>query len=351
MAKRDLLCAENAYGKVEIKSFGSYILCETLKAPILITFLIRRLLFLIPVLLGASAVVFCLVQLAPGDPIDTLLGVYASPEARESLREKYGLNDPAYVQYFRWLGHVLRGDWGMSIQQHLPVLPLVIEKFWITMLLTAFAGLFSIVFGVSAGMISAIKQNSITDKIILVISMFSLSMPAYWLGLVFIYVFSVKLGWLPTGGMRSFIEEKTNLDVLEHLVMPAIVAGLTPAAIIARVTRSAMLEGMRLDYMTSLRAKGLSQRSIILRHALRNALPTIVNMTGLQIGYLILGAALFVEIIFSWPGLGFEIYKSVMGRDVPMMLGLVLFSTIVFVIINLIVDISYRAINPRVRSE
>ena len=146
MAKRDLLCAENAYGKVEIKSFGSYILCETLKAPILITFLIRRLLFLIPVLLGASAVVFCLVQLAPGDPIDTLLGVYASPEARESLREKYGLNDPAYVQYFRWLGHVLRGDCGMSIQQHLPVLPLVIEKFWITMLLTAFAGLFSIVF-------------------------------------------------------------------------------------------------------------------------------------------------------------------------------------------------------------
>jgi len=219
------------------------------------------------------------------------------------------------------------------------------------MLLTAFAGSFSIVFGISAGMISAVKQNSITDKVILVISMVSLSMPAYWLGLVFIYVFSVKLGWLPTGGMRSFIDEKTNLDVLEHLVMPAIVAGLTPAAIIARVTRSAMLEGMRLDYMTSLRAKGLSQRSIILRHALRNALPTIVNMTGLQIGYLILGAALFVEIIFSWPGLGYEIYKSVMGRDMPMMLGLVLFSTIVFVILNLIVDISYRAINPRVRSE
>ncbi|MGI9335255.1 MAG: ABC transporter permease [Gammaproteobacteria bacterium] len=317
----------------------------------MISFLIRRVFFLIPVLLGGSAVVFILIQLAPGDTIAALIGVYSSPEAREALREKYGLNDPPYVQYFRWLLHVVQGDWGVSIQQRVPVLPLVLEKFWITLLLTGAAGLFAVIVGVGAGIVSAVKHNTWIDRTILLVSVFALSMPAYWLGLVFIFVFSVQLGWLPTGGMRSFIEEKTTLDVIEHMIMPGIVAGLTPAAIIARVARAAMLEVMRLDFMTALRAKGLSESAVTLRHALRNAMPTIVNMTGLQIGYLILGAALFVEIIFSWPGLGLEIYKSVVGRDMPMMLGLVLFSTFVFVILNLLVDISYRVINPRVRNE
>ena len=312
-------------------------------------FLIRRVLFLVPVMLGGSVIVFTLIQLAPGDPIDVLMGVYSSPEAREALREKYGLNDPAYVQYFRWLWHVLHGDWGVSIQQHVPVLPLVLEKFWITLLLTGAAGLFALIVGVGAGVLSAVRQNTWIDRLVLLASVFALSMPAYWLGLLFIFVFSVKLGWLPTGGMYSFLGEKTLASLLEHMIMPGIIAGLTPAAIIARVTRTAMLEVTRLDFMTALRAKGLSERSIVLRHALRNALPTVVGMTGLQIGYLILGAALFVEIIFSWPGLGLEIYKSVVGRDMPMMLGLVLFSTLVFVVLNLAVDIIGRLLNPRVK--
>ena len=312
-------------------------------------FLIRRMLFLLPVLLGGSGIVFILIQFAPGDPIDVLMGVYSSPEARAALREKYGLNDPAYVQYFRWLGLVLQGDWGTSIQQRVPVLTLVIEKFWITLLLTGAAGAFAVIVGVGAGVLSAVKQNTWIDRTILIVSVFALSMPAYWLGLLFIFVFSVQLGWLPTGGLRSFIAEKSTLDVIEHMIMPGIVAGLTPAAIIARVARAAMLEVMRLDFMTALRAKGLPEGAVIMRHALRNAMPTIVSMTGLQIGYLILGAALFVEIIFSWPGLGLEIYKSVVGRDMPMMLGLVLFSTFVFVVLNLLVDIVYRIINPRVR--
>lgn len=315
----------------------------------MIGFLVRRILFLIPVLLGGSAIVFSLIQMAPGDPIDVLLGVYASPEARAALREQYGLNDPAYVQYFRWLWAVLQGDWGTSIQQRVPVLPLVIEKFWITMLLTGAAATFAVVVGVAAGILSAVKQNTWIDRAIMIVSVFAVSMPAYWLGLLFIFVFSVQLGWLPTGGMYSFIDGKTLGSILEHMIMPGIVAGLTPAAIIARVARSAMLEVMRLDYMTALRAKGLTESSVILGHALRNAMPTIVSMTGLQVGYLILGAALFVEIIFSWPGLGLEIYKSVVGRDMPMMLGLVLFSTFVFVLLNLIVDVIYRLINPRVR--
>jgi len=315
----------------------------------MIALLIRRGLFLVPVLLGGSAIVFILIHLAPGDPIDALMGVYASPEARQALREKYGLNDPSVVQYLRWLGLVLQGDWGISIQQRVPVLPLVLEKFQITLLLTGAAGLFAVIVGVSAGIVSAVTQKTWIDRTILIVSVFALSMPPYWLGLVAIFVFSVQLHWLPTGGLHTFTGAKTTLDLIKHLIMPAVVAGLTPAAIIARVTRSAMLEVMRLDFMTALRAKGLAERAVVLGHALRNAMPTVVSMTGLQIGYLILGAALFVEIIFSWPGLGLEIYKSVVGRDMPMMLGLVLFSTFVFVVLNLLVDITYRIINPRVR--
>jgi peptide/nickel transport system permease protein len=311
--------------------------------------LTRRFLYLIPVLLGASAIVFILIHLAPGDPVDAMLGVYATPAARTALRIRYGLNDPLVVQYFRWLSRVLIGDWGESLQQHVPVLPLVIEKFWITMILSAAASTFAAVVGIVAGVIGAVKQNTWIDHVLLLLSVFAISMPPYWLGLIGIFVFSVTLHWLPTGGLYDFTG-KTNVgELLHHLIMPAVVAGMTPAAIIARVTRSAMLEVMRLDFMTALRAKGLSEGAIILGHAFRNALPAVVSMTGLQIGYLILGAALFVEIIFSWPGLGLEIYKSVVGRDMPMMLGLVLFSTFVFVVLNLIVDIIYRVINPRVR--
>lgn len=311
--------------------------------------LARRLLYLIPVLLGGSAIVFILIHLAPGDPVDAMLGVYASPAARAALRVRYGLNDPLIVQYFRWLSLVLVGDWGVSLQQHVPVLPLVIEKFWITMILSTAATAFAAIVGVTAGIIGAVKQNTSVDRLILLLSVFAISMPPYWLGLVGIFVFSVKLHWLPTGGLYDFTGKTSIGELAHHLIMPAIVAGLTPAAIIARVTRSAMLEVLRLDFITALRAKGLSERAVILAHAFRNALPAVVSMTGLQVGYLILGAALFVEIIFSWPGLGLEIYKSVVGRDMPMMLGLVLFSTFVFVVLNLIVDIIYRLINPRVR--
>ena len=309
----------------------------------------RRFVYLIPVLLGGSAIVFILIHLAPGDPIDAMMGIYASSAVREALRIRYGLNDPLVIQYFRWLGLVLIGDWGTSLQQHVPVLPLVIERFWITLVLTVAASLFAAVVGIATGIVAAVKQNTWVDRLLLLVTIFAISMPPYWLGLIAIFVFSVQLHWLPTGGLYDFSGERSLGNLLVHLVMPAVVAGLTPAAIISRVTRSAMLEVMRLDFMTALRAKGLGERAVIMGHAFRNALPTVVSMTGLQIGYLMLGAALFVEIIFSWPGLGLEIYKSVVGRDMPMMLGLVLFSTFIFVVLNLAVDIIYRLINPRGR--
>jgi peptide/nickel transport system permease protein len=309
----------------------------------------RRILFLMPVLLGGSAIVFILIHMAPGDPVDAMLGIYASPEARAALRERYGLNDPLVFQYFRWLGMVLTGDWGISMQQHVPVLRLVIEKFWITLILTVAATFFAALVGITTGIVSAVKQNTWIDRLLLLVTVFAISMPPYLLGLVAIFVFSVQLHWLPTGGLYDFSGERSVGNLLVHLVTPAVVAGLTPAAIISRVTRSAMLEIMRLDFLTALRAKGVGERAVILGHVFRNALPTIVSMTGLQIGYLMLGAALFVEIIFSWPGLGLEIYKSVVGRDMPMLLGLVLFSTFIFVVLNLVVDIIYYLINPRLR--
>jgi peptide/nickel transport system permease protein len=309
----------------------------------------RRILFLMPVLLGGSAIVFTLIHMAPGDPVDAMLGIYASPEARAALRARYGLNDPLVYQYFSWLGMVLTGDWGTSLQQHVPVLPLVIEKFWITLILTAAATFFAGLVGITTGIVAAVKQNTWIDRLLLLVTVFAISMPPYWLGLAAIFVFSVQLHWLPTGGLYDFSGQRSIGNLLVHLVMPAVVAGLTPAAIISRVTRSAMLEIMRLDFLTALRAKGVGERAVILGHVFRNALPTVVSMTGLQIGYLMLGAALFVEIIFSWPGLGLEIYKSVVGRDMPMLLGLVLFSTFIFVVLNLVVDIIYRLINPRVR--
>lgn len=316
----------------------------------MLAMLTRRILFLMPVLLGGSAIVFVLIHLAPGDPVDAMLGIYASPEARAALRARYGLNDPLVFQYFRWLGMVLTGDWGTSLQQHVPVLRLVIEKFWITLILTAAATFFAALVGITTGIVSAVKQNTWIDRLLLLVTVFAISMPPYWLGLVAIFVFSVQLRWLPTGGLYDFSGARSVGNLLVHLVMPAVVAGLTPAAIISRVTRSAMLEIMRLDFVTALRAKGVGERAVILGHVFRNALPTVVSMTGLQIGYLMLGAALFVEIIFSWPGLGLEIYKSVVGRDMPMLLGLVLFSTFIFVVLNLVVDIIYFFINPRLRN-
>ena len=312
-------------------------------------YIIRRVLAVVPVMFVVAIVVFLLLHLTPGDPAAIIAGDYAKPEDIARIRARLGLDQPLLVQFGTWLGHILTGDLGESIFSNLPVAHLIGQRLEPTIVLAVATIIVSCLTAVPMGVIAAWRAGALIDRAIMIVSVFAVSMPAYWLGLLFIFVFSVQLGWLPTGGMYSFIDGKTLGSILEHMIMPGIVAGLTPAAIIARVARSAMLEVMRLDYMTALRAKGLTESSVILGHALRNAMPTIVSMTGLQVGYLILGAALFVEIIFSWPGLGLEIYKSVVGRDMPMMLGLVLFSTFVFVLLNLIVDVIYRLINPRVR--
>jgi peptide/nickel transport system permease protein len=308
--------------------------------------LINRIGFLVPVLLASTGVVFLLTRLVPGDPTTTLLGPSASESAREALRDQLALSEPLHVQYVKWLGALLHGDLGMSISLGSPVLGVVGEAFKNTLILGLASGLVGVVIGVATGIVCAIRRNSLLDRFVLVGSLFGLSMPAYWLSLVLIYVFAVKTGWFPTGQMHSLSGSGGLGDLLWHLVLPAVAAAVAPAAVISRVARAAMLEVISQDFLTALRAKGLSERRILYSHAVRNALPTIVTMSGLQIGYLLLGSALFVEMIFEWPGIGRATYDAVTARDFPLVSGVVLISTVVFVVINLFTDLLFTILSP-----
>jgi peptide/nickel transport system permease protein len=306
-----------------------------------------RLLFLVPVLLGATIVVFVLVRLAPGDPTQTLLGPNATEAAREALREKLGLNDPVYVQYGNWLGLALQGDLGISIEMQAPVTEVALERFKNTLILGGASSLLGLVLGIAAGVLSAVHQNSWFDRSVLFVSIFGISLPGYWLSIVLIYLFAVKLGWFPTGQMYSVRGDQGVLDLLWHLMLPMMAGLAVPAALIARFTRTAMLEVLGRDFLTGLRAKGMPEWRVLYHHAFRNALPPIVGMSGLQIGYQLLGQMLFIEIVFGWPGIGFQIYNAVGARDYPMIAGIVLLATAVFVLINLVVDICSAMLDPR----
>jgi peptide/nickel transport system permease protein len=310
---------------------------------------IGRLLMVVPVVLGATLAVFLLTQLAPGDPTSTLLGPNASDSAREELRHSLGLDDPLQEQYVHYLGKLAHGDLGQSIEMRAPVLEVVQDKFSSTLVLGVTAGVAAIVGGIALGVLSAVRQGSILDRATTVGSLFLMSMPAYWLSIVLIYLFAVRLGWFPTGQMYSITGDRGLSDLIWHLVLPATAAAVAPLTIIARVTRSALLEVVRADFLLALRARGVPERVVMLRHALRNALPNIVTMSGLQFGYLLLGSALFVEIVFNWPGIGLQTYNAVASRDFPMIAGVVIISAVVFTLINLLVDLLTAALDPRAR--
>jgi peptide/nickel transport system permease protein len=308
-----------------------------------------RLLLLVPVLLGATVVVFVLAQLAPGDPTQTLLGPNATEAAREALRVKLGLNDPLIVQYGRWLWLALHGDLGNSIEMRVPVVQIVAERFVNTLILGLVSGLIGLLVGVTVGVVSAVKKDSVFDRLSLFVSLLGVSLPGYWLSVVLIYVFSVDLDWFPTGQMYSSTGERGLVDLLHHLVLPTLAAFVVPAALIARFARTCMLEVIAQDFATGLRAKGLPERRVLYQHVLRNALPPIVNMSGIQIAYQILGQMLFIEVVFSWPGIGFQIFSAVASRDYPVMAGIVLLASTVFVLANLLMDVVSNLLTPRVR--
>jgi peptide/nickel transport system permease protein len=313
-------------------------------------YLIRRLALLGPVLLGVSVVVFLVLHLAPGDPAEIMLGSQATQEDVARLRADLGLDEPLPLQYARWMGHVLQGDLGRSIRLRQPVLGEVLIRFRATLLLTATALCLSTLGGIALGVLSAAWPRSLIDRLSMLGSIFGASMPSFWLGLVLMVCFSLWLGWLPASGMYGAHEGGGLADLLRHLVLPAITLAAASTTIIARLTRSTMLDVLRQDFVRTARAKGLVERGVVLRHALRNALIPTVTVIGVQAGYL-LGGAILTETVFAWPGVGTLMLQGILARDFPLVQGCVLVIALGFVLFNLAVDLLYAFLDPRIRYE
>jgi peptide/nickel transport system permease protein len=311
-------------------------------------YILGRLVSTIPVLFGVSIVIFLLMKLIPGDAAQVLAGPSATRDEVELIRQDLGLNEPLQVQYERWLVRALRGDLGRSIELRAPVTTMVIDRFKNTAILAVASMLVSIVLGVSAGVISATRPLSAFDRLAMLGALFGNSMPTFWLGLVLILTFSLGLGWFPSNGMSDIRGNGGPFDLLSHLALPSITLGGVSAAVIARVTRSSMLEVIGREYVTTARAKGLSEHRVIWGHALKNAILPVVTVIGVQMGYL-LGGSILVETVFSWPGLGLQLYRAISSRDLPLVQGGVMLVSGVFVFLNLAVDLLYALLDPRVR--
>ncbi|AVK95821.1 ABC transporter permease [Lysinibacillus sphaericus] len=300
-------------------------------------FILKRIAQIIPVTLGVTLVVFLIMQMIPGDPALILAGEGASNETVEELRENLGLNKPLYVQYGEYISNLLHGDMGHSLKNKQPVLEEITTRLPITIELALYSIFITIVLGLIAGIISAIRPYSILDAGLMVIALLGISLPSFWLGILLMYVFSVQLQWLPVAGWES----------AQHIILPAITLGAGGAAIVARMTRSSMLEVVNQDYIRTAKAKGLKGYVIILKHALRNALIPVITVVGLQFGTL-LGGTVLVESVFAVNGLGRMIVDAIRTRDIPVVQGGVLVASLIFVIINLFVDILYRIFNKRI---
>ena len=310
-------------------------------------YIFKRLLLTVPVLLGVSILVFSVIHLAPGDPAVIMLGPLATKESIEKLHQELGLDRPLVVQYLAWMSKVVRLDFGRSVVLGREVFPEIWLRFKATMILTLASLSLAVLIGVVAGITSAVRQYSIFDGLSMLGALAGVSMPVFFTGIVLIILFSMQLNLFPTAGMYSPAGGDL-LDLLHHLVLPAITLGTASAAVLARMTRSAMLETIRQDYIRTARAKGLAERAVIYVHALRNAAITIITVLGMQVGYQ-LGGAILTETVFSWPGIGMMMVRAIQVRDYPMVQGGVLFVAAVFVFVNIIVDIAYAFLDPRIR--
>jgi len=313
----------------------------------MLMFILRRLLSAIPTLILVSLFVFTLQKLLPGDPVLAMAGEERDPAVMEYLRDKYRLNDPIPVQYLNWVGNVLTGDFGTSLRTEQPVTTLLASKLPVTLELAVLALLIALLIGIPKGIISAVRKGTVVDYGANVIALSGISIPHFWLGILLIMVFAVKLQWLPASGFVPMGEDFGQN--LKTLILPAFVLGAGLSGILMRHTRSAMLEVLRTDYVRTARAKGLFPRTVILKHALRNALMPIVTLTTLLFGEL-LGGAVLTEQVFSIPGFGKMIVDAVFNRDYAVVQGVVLCVAIGFLLLNLLADVLYRMINPRLRT-
>ncbi len=338
------------------------------------SYLIRRLLRTVLVMLGISLVVFVFVRSIPGDPAVAMLGERATPEAAAALREQLGLNKPWFfnpanpleAQYPKYIGALLQGDLGSGLKSNIPVRNELAARFPATAELSIAALFFALIVGMPAGILAALRRNSGWDNLATGISLVGVSMPVFWLGLLLSYFFAVKLGWLPPSARLGYefnLQPVTGFylldsiitgnggafwDALRHLILPAIALGSIPLAIISRITRSSLLDVLGQDYVRTARAKGLAANAVTIKHALRNALLPVVTVIGLQAGAL-LGGAVLTETIFSWPGIGSWVYEAISQRDYPIIQGGVIFAALVVSLVNLLVDLSYAALDPRIQ--
>jgi peptide/nickel transport system permease protein len=331
----------------------------------MLSFIIRRILILIPTLLGVTIIIFLMLRITPGDPAELLLGERATPEALDAMREYLGLKEPLYVQYGMFIKRVCKFDLGETIWSRQKVSIEIKERFPATIELAVVAMGISCFFGIILGIISATKQYSWFDYLSMITSLFGVSMPVFWLGLMLMLIFSLGLGWFPMSGRISVdtdLKIITNFYVLDavlqgnwaalkdslmHLALPALALSTIPLAIVARMTRSSMLEVLRQDYIRTAKAKGLSQAKIVLKHALRNGLIPVVTVVGLQFG-LLMGGAILTETVFAWPGVGKWLFDGVVKRDYMVIQGGTLLVATTFILVNLAVDVLYAIINPRI---
>jgi len=299
--------------------------------------------------LGVTLLVFLVMQLAPGDPAQIMLGPKATETSLAQLRHELGLDQPIPIQYGRWLARVLQGDWGRSIQLKREILPFILDRFRNSAYLMLLAVLLACSIGIPAGIISAVRQYSWSDRIVMMLVLMGFSTPIFWLGIILQIVFGLKLGLLPVSGLQSAGQAGTA-DLIQHLILPAATLATGATAIIARMTRSSMLEVIRQDYIRTARAKGLDERLTISRHALKNAIIPVVTIIGLQVGYL-LGGDILIELVFSYPGIGLAMVTGILARDFPLVQGAILLVASSYVLVNLAVDLAYAYLDPRIHYE
>jgi len=315
----------------------------------MIAYIIKRLLSAIPVLLGISVIVFIIMALIPGDPATAILGSFATPENVEKLNRDLGLDKPMIQRYFIWLGNMLQGDFGRSFSLNKDVLDEISERFGATLVLAGVSFVLCSILGVVAGVLSASRQFGITDKLITLSVLIGISIPSFFLGMMMILFFSVQLRWFPVSGMWPIYGARDLSALLSHLFLPALALSVVATGVIARLSRSAMLEVLRQDFIRTARAKGLSEARVIWRHALKAAMVSVIPVLGVQAGF-VLSGAVYIEMVFQWPGVGRMLVEAILKRDILLVQGGVVFVAACYVMFNIVVDIIQSLLDPRIKT-
>ena len=315
----------------------------------MIAYIIKRLLSAIPVLFGISIIVFIIMALIPGDPATAILGSFATPENVEKLNRDLGLDKPMIQRYFIWLGNMLQGDFGRSFSLNKDVLDEISERFGATLVLAGVSFVLCSILGVVAGALSASRQFGITDKLITLSVLIGISIPSFFLGMMMILFFSVQLRWFPVSGMWPIYGARDLSALLSHLFLPAVALSVVATGVIARLSRSAMLEVLRQDFIRTARAKGLSEARVIWRHALKAAMVSVIPVLGVQAGF-VLSGAVYIEMVFQWPGVGRMLVEAILKRDILLVQGGVVFVAACYVMFNIVVDIIQSLLDPRIKT-